>query len=146
MKNLVIQIAPNSDDRDTAKATLAVVSDHSVERVAQIGDAERELSADVGYGETLHVYRLVPTAGSDDPNWDLAPSQGEIKVVARTAGDARVVAAAYELKFMAAPFVPGNDVSTMEASAFRNDRLYTVVQTSMDCQGLPRGFFDEGTL
>ena len=138
-----MQIAANPDDKDTSRATSALISDHSLESVAQIEDAERELSAEVGYGETLHVYRLVPTAASNDRNWDLAPSQGEIKVVARTAGDARVVAAAYELKFMAAPFVPGSDVSTIEASAFRNNRLYTVVETSGDCHGLPRGIFGE---
>ena len=129
---------------DAPDATPAKMSHQSVESVAQRQDAEREISAEVKSGESLHVFRLVPTAAPDDPNWDLAPSQGEITVVARSAADARVVAAAYELKFMTAPFVPGNDVSTMEASAFRNDRLYAVVETSVDCHGLPRGLFDSG--
>ncbi|MDE1152540.1 MAG: hypothetical protein PW788_08395 [Micavibrio sp.] len=118
-------------------------SHQSLESKAQTLDAARELSAEVGNGETLHIYRLVPTAATDDPNWDLAPCQGEIKVVARTSGDARVVAAAYELHSMTAPFYPGNDVSTIEASAFRNERLYTVIQVSGDCHDLQRGIFND---
>lgn len=41
--------------------------------------------------EGLKIFRLVPTAASDDPNWQNSPSHGEVIVRALTAGDARIV-------------------------------------------------------
>ena len=86
----IMPFIANSDGAPPAETNPGAVPHQSVESMAQRRDAERELSADVGYGTTLRIYRLVPTAAPGDPNWDLAPSEGEIKVVARTAGDARL--------------------------------------------------------
>ena len=78
----------------------------------------------------LKVYRLVPTAAPGDSNWDNAPNQGEVVVRALTAGDARVVAAEAELDFRDIDALPGDGNSTTFASAFRNERLYTVREES----------------
>ncbi|MCF3642351.1 hypothetical protein LXM94_20480 [Rhizobium sp. TRM95111] len=76
----------------------------------------------------LHIYRLIPTAATDDPNWGNAPNQGEVVVRALTPGDARVVAAAAELDFTEIDALPADGNSTTSDSAFRNERLYSVVQ------------------
>lgn len=75
----------------------------------------------------LKLYRLVPIAPPGDSNWDLAPNQGEVVVRARSSGDARVVAAEAELDYLDIDALPGDGNSTTSASAFRNERLYTVV-------------------
>ena len=86
----------------------------------------------------LHIYRLVPAADRSDPRWDLAPYQGEVVVRARSAADARLVAAGAELDFPEADAMPGDGVKTDFASAFRDDKLYHVVE---DRSGT---FSDEG--
>lgn len=77
--------------------------------------------------EQLKLYRLIPIAAANDPNWDLAPNQGEVVVRARSSGDARVVAAEAELDFMEIDALPGDGNSTTSSSAFRSEKLYTVV-------------------
>jgi hypothetical protein len=77
--------------------------------------------------EQLKLYRLVPIAAASDTNWDLAPNQGEVVVRARSSGDARVVAAEAELDFMEIDALPGDGNSTTSSSAFRSEKLYTVV-------------------
>lgn len=114
----------------------------SVEALAQLRDAARELSAFVGHDETLGVYELVPVAAADDPNWDIAPSRGKMLVAARTAGDARVVAAAFEGNFMNARSMPGMSIATMGASAFRNEKLYTVIEIDRGRRDLDRGVME----
>jgi len=99
----------------------------SVESQAQMEDAVREYGAASG-DEELNVYRLVPIAAPTDTNWQNAPSQGEVIVAARTAGDARIVAASRELDFMEIDSAPAEDVTTINASAFRNDKLYSVIE------------------
>ncbi|MCD2178141.1 hypothetical protein [Rhizobium sp. C1] len=76
----------------------------------------------------MHIYRLIPVAEADDPNWSLSPDQGEVIVRARTSGDARVVAAEAEADFLQHHAKPGEGVSTADASAFRNEKLYTVIE------------------
>ncbi|HZG29890.1 MAG TPA: hypothetical protein VE079_15660 [Ensifer sp.] len=76
----------------------------------------------------MHIYRLVPVAGPEDPNWDLSPFQGEVIVRAKTSGDARIVASAAEADFPQERAKPGEGVSTASASAFRNEKLYTVIE------------------
>jgi hypothetical protein len=49
-------------------------------------------------------------------------------VRARTSGDARIVAAEAELDFLDIDALPGDGNSTEFASAFRNERLYTVIE------------------
>lgn len=77
--------------------------------------------------DQLKLFRLVPIASATDTNWDIAPSQGEVVVRARSSGDARVVAAEAELDYMEIDALPGDGNSTTSSSAFRNEKLYTVV-------------------
>jgi hypothetical protein len=78
--------------------------------------------------EELKIYRLMPTAASDDPAWQNSPPQGEVVVRARTPGDARLVASEAELDFTEIDAAPAEGNSTRDASAFRSDKLYTVVE------------------
>ena len=97
--------------------------------------------ADYSDPEQLKLYRLVPIASATDGNWDNAPSQGEVVVRARSSGDARVVAAEAELDYLEVDALPGDGNSTTSASAFRNERLYTVVDESDPAYSVegPRG-------
>ena len=83
--------------------------------------------ADYSDVEQLKLYRLVPIASPTDTNWHLAPNQGEVVVRARSSGDARVVAAEAELDYLEIDALPGDGNSTTSSSAFRNEKLYTVV-------------------
>lgn len=112
----------------------------SIESQAQIQDAARE--RDTGGDEALNVYRLVPIAAPTDTNWQNAPSQGEVIVAARTAGDARIVAASRELDFMEIDSAPAEDVTTINASAFRNEKLYTVIEIEHGRSDLQRGVLE----
>ncbi len=78
--------------------------------------------------EKLKIFRLVPVAAADDPGWQNAPSHGEIVVRARTSGDARVVASEAELDFTEIDAAPAEGNSTTMASAFRSEKLYTVME------------------
>ncbi|MCJ8056161.1 hypothetical protein GB928_028550 [Shinella curvata] len=77
--------------------------------------------------DQLKLFRLVPIASATDTNWDIAPHQGEVVVRARSSGDARVVAAQAELDYMEIDALPGDGNSTTSSSAFRNEKLYTVI-------------------
>lgn len=77
---------------------------------------------------SLGVYRLIPRAAPDDAGWDLAPNHGEVVVRAYSPADARVVAAEAEGDFPEAGAKPGDGVRTAPASAFRDIRLYSVVE------------------
>lgn len=72
--------------------------------------------------ERLALYRLVPTARPEDPNWGRAPNRGEVVVRAKSSGDARVVAAQAETEEGKA----GLFTTEVKASAFLDDKLYTV--------------------
>ena len=109
----------------------------SVESKAQIEDAEKLASAATP-GETLNVYRLV-VAPPGDFRWGKADFQGEIVVAARTAGDARIVAAGAELDFLDTDALPGEDVTTRHASAFRDEKAYSVVEIERGRTDLRRG-------
>lgn len=113
----------------------------SVESQAQIVDAEKIATA-TEVGELLNVYRLEPVAPPYDARWDLAPSQGAVIVAARTAGDARVVAAGAELDFQEVDALPAEDVSTRNASAFRDEKAYTVIEVEHGREGLQRGVLE----
>lgn len=95
--------------------------------------------------ETLKLYRLIPVARAGDPNWNSAENQGEVVVRAFSAADARVTAAEAELDFTEIDAAPAEGNSTRDASAFRNERLYAVVEM-LDQRGLaaegPRGVVD----
>ncbi len=77
--------------------------------------------------QTLSLYRLVPIAAANDPRWDMATYQGEAVVRAYSPADARLVAADAEADFRDVPAAPGDGKTTDMASAFRDDKLYTVV-------------------
>ncbi len=95
--------------------------------------------------ERLKLYRLVPIAAVDDPNWLGASSHGEILVAARTAGDARIVATERELDFMDIDAAPAEDKTTKMASVFRNEKLYTVIEVNNGKEYHHRGVID-GTI
>ena len=76
----------------------------------------------------LNIYRLIPDAAASDPNWDLAQPAGEVVVRAHSPADARIVAAEAETDFLDIPAKPGDGVSTSSASAFRDEKLYAVVE------------------
>lgn len=77
--------------------------------------------------ETLKIYRLVPQVRDDDPNWQNSHNHGEIVVRALTSGDARLVAIEAEGDFLERDAKPAEGVSTTNGSAFRSEKLYTVV-------------------
>jgi hypothetical protein len=78
--------------------------------------------------QAMKIYRLVPSAPLDDPQWMSRPPQGEVVVRALTAGDARLVATDAELDFMEIDASPAEGNSTSMASAFRSEKLYTVIE------------------
>ncbi|MBY5812631.1 hypothetical protein [Rhizobium leguminosarum] len=122
-------------------ATSPTTFGKSVESQAQIEDAAAQASPDTD-GEMLNIYRLEPIAEPDDPRWDNAPNHGVIVVAARTPGDARIVAAARELDFMEVDAAPAEDVTTANASAFREDKLYTVIEIDRNRRDTKRGILD----
>jgi hypothetical protein len=127
---------------DPNNATTSNTFGRSVESQAQIADAARESSNEVGAGEPLNIYRLVPIAQFDDPRWDNSPNQGEVVVAARTSGDARIVASAKELDFMEIDAAPADDVTTRNASAFRSEKLYTVIEVDRGRYDVERGVLE----
>ncbi len=108
----------------------------SVESRAQILDSS---TTEGNEPELLNIYRLVPIADAHDPRWDNSPYQGEVVVAARTAGDARIVATERELDFMEIDSAPAEDVTTSNASAFRSEKLYTVIEVEHARRDLRRG-------
>jgi hypothetical protein len=113
----------------------------SVESKAQIADAATTASA-TDDGEELNVYRLVPIAPPNDARWQQTPHAGEVVVAARTAGDARIVAAGAELDFMEVEAVPAEDVTTRNASIFRDEKAYTVIAVEFRRPDLKRGVLE----
>jgi hypothetical protein len=113
----------------------------SMESKAQIKDAAAEAFSDAP-GEPLGIYRLQPIAAPSDPRWDNSPGHGVVVVAARTAGDARVVAASRELDFMEIDAAPADDVTTINASAFRDDKLYTVIEIDRNRRDVARGVIE----
>ncbi len=113
----------------------------SAESQAQIADAATTAGATVG-GEALNIYRLVPVAPPEDARWHNAPERREVTVAARTAGDARIVAAGSELDYMEVDAAPGEDVTTRHASLFRDEKAYTVVEVERGRADLKRGLIE----
>jgi len=74
------------------------------------------------------IFKLKPAAAPWDSNWDRAPNHGEVVVRALSPADARIVASEAELDFLETDTRPGDGVSTRFASAFRDDKLYTVIE------------------
>lgn len=76
----------------------------------------------------LRIYRLLPVVDEQDPRWDNAQYKGEVVVRARSAADARIVAAGAEDDLREIGAAPGDENSTRTFSAFRDDKLYTVIE------------------
>lgn len=74
------------------------------------------------------IFKLQPTAQDSDPNWDRAPNQGEIVVRALSPADARIVASEAEPDFLDSGGKPSRGTAARFASAFRDEKLYTVVE------------------
>jgi hypothetical protein len=111
----------------------------SVESRAQMLDSSTTAGNEA---ELLNIYRLVPIAEANDPRWDNSPCQGEVVVAARTTGDARIVAAERELDFMEIDAAPAEGVTTNNASAFRSEKLYTVIEVDHARRDLQRGVIE----
>lgn len=142
---VVSQAGRDNDGISSAKPRVITGSDDATIHRAPPGMAEPVGDWSAGFDETvprqdgpdpvtdysdpeqLKLYRLVPIAAASDTNWDLAPNQGVVVVRARSSGDARVVAAAAELDYLEIDALPADGNSTTSSSAFRNERLYTVV-------------------
>ena len=90
---------------------------------------------------TTKLYRLVPQAAPDDPNWHSALPQGEVLVRAFSPGDARVVAAEFAGDMQPAEATVPDALSKGNGSAFLSEALYTVIEdTAADDPGTePRG-------
>jgi len=110
----------------------------SVESQAQIADAQK-IATGTTPGELLNIYRLEPLTSLSDLSRDNAPSSGIVTVAARTAGDARIVAAGSELDFQEIDAAPAGDVSTRHASVFRDEKSYTVIEVERGRTDLQRG-------
>jgi hypothetical protein len=113
----------------------------SMESKAQIKDAAAKGSTGAD-GEPLRIYRLEPIAAPEDPRWANSPGHGVVIVAARTTGDARIVAASRELDFMEIDAAPADDVTTANASAFRDEKLYTVIEIDRDRTDVARGVLE----
>lgn len=74
----------------------------------------------------MPIYRLVPTAAPEDPRWQNALHQGELLVRAPSSGEARAIAALEEAS-IAQKTLPRSTTMVI-ASAFRDDKLYTVIE------------------
>ncbi|MDR6759538.1 hypothetical protein J2Y48_004854 [Mycoplana sp. BE70] len=133
------QTKDGGDARNTG--TSPTTFGRSVESQAQMKDAAALGSADPG-DASLHVYRLVPIAARNDPRWGNSPYQGEVVVAARSPGDARIVAASRELDYMEVDAAPADNVTTSNASAFRSDKLYSVIEIDRDRTDLERGVLE----
>jgi hypothetical protein len=126
---------------DINNATSPTRFGRSVESKAQIADAAATGSPGAP-GEMLNIYRLEPIAAPGDPRWDNSPGHGIVVVAARTSGDARIVAASRELDFMEVDAAPADDVTTGNASAFRDDKLYTVIEIDRNRTDVARGVLE----
>ncbi|CCM78341.1 hypothetical protein [Rhizobium mesoamericanum] len=129
---------------DPNNATSRTTFGRSVESQAQRRDAASE-AFETADGEMLNIYRLEPLAAPQDPRWGNATNHGIIVVAARTAGDARIVASSRELDFMEVDAAPAEDVTTSNASAFRDDKLYSVVEIDRGRRDVKRGVL-QGTV
>ncbi|MBO0143541.1 hypothetical protein JZX87_20450 [Agrobacterium sp. Ap1] len=122
----------------TGSSTSSTTFGRSMESKSQIADSAPPKFV----GEALNIYRLEPIASADDPAWANKPGHGVVVVAARTAGDARIVAAERELDFMEIDAAPADDVSTRTASAFRDEKFYTVVEIEHGRCDLVRGVIE----
>lgn len=129
---------PNNLQREHVDPHLA----QPVEVAARRSDAAAAEHGILKGDELLSIYRLEPIAAPDDPRWDNAPGHGVVTVAARSSGDARLVAASQELDYMEIDAKPAEDVTTGMASAFRSEKLYTVIEIARDQQGLTRGLIE----
>lgn len=120
-------------------ATSSTTFGLSVESKAQREDADTTGNEQA---ERLNIYRLEPTAEADDPRWDNSPYHGVLVVAARTSGDARLVASQRELDYMEIDSAPAEDVTTSHASAFRSEKLYTVIEIDHARTDLTRGILE----
>jgi hypothetical protein len=131
--------ATRSGDRDEKNSGVSSTEfGRSLESKAQLEDADK-IASSTDDGEVLNLYRLVPVAPPTDFRWGKAGPLGEVVVAAGTAGDARIVAAGRELDFLDVDALPGEDVTTRHASAFRDEKAYTVIEIERGRTGLRRG-------
>lgn len=73
----------------------------------------------------MPIYRLVPAAPINDPNWSRALNHGQVIVRAHSTGEARAIAALEEASIRYGGVPP--TTTQVVASAFRDEKLYTVI-------------------
>lgn len=129
----------NATRRGDGEKTSGTNFGKSVESQAQIHDSSPKVEVT---GELLNIYSLEATAAIDDPRWQGNPPSGPITVAARTSGDARIVASNREVDFMEIDAAPAEDVTTVNASAFRDEKLYTVIEIEHGRADVSRGVLD----
>lgn len=110
----------------------------SEESKAQIEDAAK-IATGTDPEEILNIYRLVPTISSSDSRVHGQYLPDDVVVAARTTGDARIVAAGRELDFLEIDAAPSEDVTTRNASIFRDEKIYSVIEIEHGRAGLRRG-------
>lgn len=77
----------------------------------------------------LHVFRLEPATEASDPNWDNEPCHGVFVVRAYSPADARLVATDAESEALKGVVgISDEDDTTRTFSAFRNEKLYAVLE------------------
>lgn len=76
----------------------------------------------------LKIYRLKRIAAKDDPRWTITGSQNDVTVRAKSPADARVVASEAEDDFLQSTALPGDGNSTRTFSAYRDDKVFTVIE------------------
>jgi hypothetical protein len=77
--------------------------------------------------DEMRIYRLVPVAAPDDPNWGRAFNHGELMVRAPSSGEARAIAAFAEARARGAEDPP-KVTTEVRASAFLDEKLYGLVE------------------
>ncbi|WP_035872399.1 hypothetical protein [Cucumibacter marinus] len=76
----------------------------------------------------LKIFELTPVAEADDPNWDIGSGHGTIRVRAKNAGDARLVAAEAETEKAGLAGEPALRVSAESTSPFFDEKRYSVTR------------------
>jgi hypothetical protein len=79
---------------------------------------------------SLQIYRLKCVAAKDDPRWINTGSQDDVIVRALSPADARLVASEAEDDFLESDALPGDGNSTRTFSAYRDDKVFTVIEES----------------
>lgn len=76
--------------------------------------------------DKLRLFRLVAVAAPNDPHWHGDYRPQEVTVCAMSPADARIIAAERELDFLDIDAAPAEDKTTVNASIYRDEKLFEV--------------------